>query len=163
MRIVSNTSPVSNLAIIGKLELLQAKYGCVIIPEAVRDELARLTHPQGSAAIREALTEGWLQVEAVADRRLLPVLLSRVDPGEAEALELARQTNADLLIIDDGDARRIALEESLPFTGLIGVLAEEKMAGRIHSLKAELDRLRVECRFFISAKVESMILKRVGE
>ena len=59
MRVVSNTSPVSNLAIIGRLELLRAKYGRVFIPQAVSDELARLSDTNGSAAIQRALAEGW--------------------------------------------------------------------------------------------------------
>lgn len=94
---------------------------------------------------------------------MLPVLHRRIDPGEAEALELARQTKADLLLIDDSDARRVADEEALPFTGILGVLAEEKMAWRLESLQAEIHRLRNEGRFFISSKIERMILERVGE
>lgn len=163
MRIVSNTSPISNLAILGRLDLLRAKYGTVCIPEAVRDELLRLSHPEGAEAIRQALAAGWLTVERVPDRQLLPVLMTRIDAGEAEALELARQTSADLLLIDDQDARQVAREESLPFTGLLGVLAEEKLGGRIPSLKVEIDRLRDECHFFISRKVEELILQRIGE
>jgi len=163
MRVVSNTSPISNLAIIGRLDLLRAKYGRVIIPQAVRDELDRLSHKLGAAAIQRALTDGWLLVEPVADRRVLPVLMARVDAGEAEALELARQTDAELLIMDDQDGRQIAREESLPFTGLLGVLAEERLGGRLPSLKVEIDRLRSECRFFISAELERMLLERAGE
>jgi len=163
MRVVSNTSPVSNLAIIGRLELLRAKYGRVIIPVVVKEELTRLSHSAGASAIQRALAEGWLVVEAVADRRMLPVLMARVDAGEAEALELARQTDADLLLIDDKDGRQIAREELLRFTGLLGVLAEERLGGRLPSLKAEIDRLRNECRFFISDELELMMLERVGE
>ncbi len=163
MRVVSNTSPVSNLAIIGRLDLLRRKYGRVVIPDAVRRELARLGHPEGRVRIEAALDEGWLSVEAVPDRRLLPLLRSRIDEGEAEAIELARQTEAGLLLIDDLEGRRVTAEESLPYTGLLGVLAEERLAGNIPSLKAEIDRLRSECRFFVSAKVETAILRGVGE
>lgn len=163
MRVVSNTSPVSNLAIIGRLGLLRAKFGRVTVPDMVHDELARLAHAAGSAAVRQAMAEGWLEVKAVPDRTMIPVLLNRIDPGEAEALELARQTKADLLLLDDSDARQIAREELLPFTGVLGLLAEEVIAGRIPSLRAEIQRLRVECRFFVSGKVENMMLSGVGE
>lgn len=163
MRVVSNTSPVSNLAIVGHLDLLRRKYGRVVIPEAVRRELARLGHPEGLTRIETALDEGWLAVEAVPDRRLLPLLRYRIDEGESEAIELARQTDASLLLIDDLEGRRVAAEESLPYTGLLGVLAEEKLAGNLPSLKAEIDRLRSECRFFVSPKVEREILLGVGE
>jgi predicted nucleic acid-binding protein len=163
MRTVSNTSPVSNLAILGDLDLLRRKYGSVVIPEAVRRELARLSHPEGRTLTEKALNDGWLVVETVPDRRLLPVLRRRIDEGEAEAIELARQTDADLLLIDDLDGRAVANEESLPYTGLLGVLAEEKLAGNIMSLKAQIARLRAECGFFVSTKVEAKVLLRVGE
>jgi len=48
-------------------------------------------------------------------------------------------------------------------TGLLGLLCEEREAGRIPSLKTELDRLRTECRFFISPRLEEKVLRRVGE
>lgn len=163
MRVVSNTSPVSNLAILGDLELLRRKYGRVVIPEAVRAELSRLDHPEGRALIESALKAGWLVVEPVPDRRLLPVLRTRIDEGEAEAIELARQTDAGLLMIDDLDGRTVAAEESVPYTGLLGVLAEEKLAGKLASMKTMIDRLRAECRFFVSARLEARILERVGE
>jgi predicted nucleic acid-binding protein len=163
MRVVSNTSPISNLAVIDRLDLLRQKFGRVAIPEAVRRELARLSHSEGRARIEAALQDGLLEVVPVPDRRLLPVLRSRIDEGEAEAIELARQTNAGLLLIDDLDGRILAAEESLPYTGLLGVLAEEKLAGNLLSMKAEIDRLRSECRFFVSEKVEDMILRGVGE
>lgn len=57
----------------------------------------------------------------------------------------------------------MAAEESLAYTGLLGVLAEETLAGNLPSMKAEIERLRSECRFFVSAKVEEMILRGVGE
>lgn len=163
MRVVSNTSPICNLAVIGRLDLLRRKFGKVVIPEAVARELSALDHANGLASIEAAVREGWLVVERVSDRRLLPVLRRRIDEGEAEAIELARQTDADLLILDDLDARRIASEESLPYTGLLGLLAGERMAGRLPSLEDEIKKLRVECRFFVSAELELRLLRGVGE
>jgi predicted nucleic acid-binding protein len=82
MPIVSNTSPISNLAIIGLLDLLRAKFGQVLIPEAVAKELTRLTHRSGAASIQQALVDGWLLVVPVPDPALLPVLRARVDEGK---------------------------------------------------------------------------------
>jgi predicted nucleic acid-binding protein len=163
MRVVSNTSPISNLAIIGRLELLRRKHGLISIPIAVRDELLRLSHAAGSQAVRRALSDGWLIVEDIADRSVLSLLLARVDQGEAEAIELARQTAADMLLIDELAGRQVVREMGLPFIGLLGVLLEERIAGRIVSLKAELDRLRGEAGFFVAADLEQMLLRRVGE
>ncbi len=55
MLVVSNTSPISNLAIIGRLEFLKRRYGLVRIPVAVADELAALSHPAGAQRIKLTL------------------------------------------------------------------------------------------------------------
>ena len=54
MRVVSNTSPISNLAIIGRLDVHSRQFGTICIPAAVRRELARLEHDTGSRAIEQA-------------------------------------------------------------------------------------------------------------
>lgn len=163
MPVVSNTSPVSNLAILGDLDLLRRKFGQVTIPEAVRDELFRLDHPGAHVRIAAALQAGWLVVQPVTDRQLLPVWRNRIDEGESEAIELARQLGAELLILDDLEARAVAREEALPYTGLLGILAEERMAGRMASLQLVIHRLRTECRFFVSPDLENLLLRGVGE
>ena len=56
MRAVSNTSPLSNLAIIGRLELLRERYERVVLPPAVKTELDALSHSAGAARLRGALT-----------------------------------------------------------------------------------------------------------
>jgi len=38
--VVSNTSPITNLAAISQLVLLQQLYGTIVIPQAVYDEMA---------------------------------------------------------------------------------------------------------------------------
>ena len=87
MRAVSDTSPVSNLAIIGRLDLLKQRYGRIRIPPAVEEELRALRHPDGRARVVAALEEGWLVVEAPATPALvMPIPL---DSGETEAIALA--------------------------------------------------------------------------
>ena len=96
MRVVSNTSPISNLAIIGRLHLLRERYACVVIPSAVRVELLGLTHPAGRGAIEAALRDGWLIEESLPVQRILSELRSSLDPGEAEAIALAASTATDV-------------------------------------------------------------------
>ena len=98
MRVVSNTSPISNLAIIGRLELLQRRYQIVRIPPAVRRELEALSHPTAKRAVDDALATGWIRTEEL----LHPVstLAAQLDPGETEAIALALQNQADVLLMD---------------------------------------------------------------
>ena len=75
MRVVSNTSPISNLAIIGRLDALFRQFGKVRIPPAVRRELARLEHDAGKQAVHEALSKEWIQVEAETRMKSDPPVL----------------------------------------------------------------------------------------
>ena len=66
MRVVSNTSPLSNLAIIGQLGLVREQLGNLLIPPAVHAELLRNPHPKACSALQGALQEGWIRVMPLA-------------------------------------------------------------------------------------------------
>jgi hypothetical protein len=104
MVVVSNTSPISNLAIVGRLEFLRRRYAEVHIPPAVADELAALTHPAGSLRIKAALSDRWLVVEP-PDKTASPPLPFLLDPGETAAIALACQLKAGVLLMDEKRGR----------------------------------------------------------
>ena len=163
MRVVSNTSPLSNLAIIGRLHLLRERYACVVIPSAVRAELLGLTHPAGRAAIKAALRDGWLIEESLPVQRILPELRGSLDPGEAEAIALAASTATDVLLLDERRGRLAARRLGIAVGGVLGELLHAKTAGLIPAVRAEIERLKHEARFFIDRKIEAFILGQAGE
>jgi hypothetical protein len=61
MLVVSDTSPLSNLAIIGRLPLLMEQCAEVRMPPAVARKLAVLESTPGQAALAEAVQAGWLK------------------------------------------------------------------------------------------------------
>lgn len=88
MKVVSNASPLINLAAVGRLDLLRRLYRRVIVPPAVWGEVVRRgAGRRGSRAVRRA---PWIRVKAVRDRPLVEMLLGELDPGEAESIVLAR-------------------------------------------------------------------------
>ena len=89
MLVVSNTSPVLNLAIIGRLDLLQQQFDKVWLPQAVTDELRIEEDLPGSVAVRAARQAGWLLTERVRDQVRVAILRRDLDGGEAEAIALA--------------------------------------------------------------------------
>ena len=89
MRVVSNTSPISNLAIIGRLSLLRQRYGRVTVPPEVALELRALSHVAARETTDAAFHEGWLVVESVPAPSALGELRGTLDAGEAEAIALA--------------------------------------------------------------------------
>ena len=162
MRVVSNTSPLSNLAIIHRLDLVREAFGEVIVPPAVEVELSRLPHPAACHRLLIARQEGWLRVEPLAGN--VPAdFANELDAGEAEALALAMQSKARLVLLDETAARVKARQLGLPHTGVLGLLRHARQSARIPSLKNEMIRLRLEARFFIHPALERSLLASVGE
>jgi len=163
MRVVSNTSPVSNLAIIGRLDVLRLQFDKIRIPGAVRSELSRLEHPDGRQAVEEAISQGWIEVEQVIESHLARNLASSLDAGEAEAIALASESASDLLIMDESAGRAAARNLGITMTGTLGILLKEKRAGRLTSMREEMDRLVAEAGFFISGRVRQSFLGAAAE
>lgn len=143
--------------------MLHGQFGTLRIPEAVREELARLGHAAGRRAVDEAIGRGWLKTEPVTDRNLAEVMGTTLDPGESEAIALAKQTQADILIMDETAGRAMARKLGITVTGTLGLLLKEVRAGRIASIGAEMDRLDKDAGFYISAGVKRSFLEAAGE
>ncbi|MEO8367935.1 MAG: DUF3368 domain-containing protein [Candidatus Solibacter sp.] len=163
MLVVSNTSPICNLAIIGRLHLLQDQLGEIRIPAAVQRELDQLSHADGSKAVQLAITQGRIQPVALQDDKIARLLQTALHPGEAEAIALALNLPADLILLDERDGRMTAERGGLRVTGVLGVLLKAKKDGQIQAVKPELEALRTGARFFGSAQLERKILDLAGE
>ena len=162
MRVVSNTSPLSNLAIIGRLDLVREQLGIVVIPPAVEAELSRNPRTEARAALAAAMREGWIRVTPLTGA-VDAELMRALDLGEAEALSLASEIRADLVLLDESAARSKAANLGLSHTGVLGILRRARQTGHIPSLKAEIQRLRYEAGFFISPALERTLLISIGE
>jgi uncharacterized protein len=135
--IVCDTSPINNLAAIGQLHLLYQLYGTVLIPEAVYRELTDPSFPVAGAT--EVRTFDWIQTRAVSDRTLVEALNNELDIGEAEAIALAVEVQADQILIDERRGQQVATRLNLRFTGVLGILVEAKSQGLIGEIKPLLD------------------------
>jgi predicted nucleic acid-binding protein len=118
MIVVSDTSPLNYLALIGQADVLPALFGRVFIPPAVLAELRQSGAPQ-VVADWAATPPTWLEIMApLAIDSQLP--LGR---GETEAIALAQQLKANQLLIDERKAVVIARQLGLAVTGTLGVLS----------------------------------------
>jgi predicted nucleic acid-binding protein len=163
MSAVSDTSAISNLAIIDRLQLLQQQFGVVWIPPGVAEELDQLAHSAARSAIRAAREAGWLHVYSPNDRATVDALAAELDRGESEAIALAVERRPDFLIIDELDGRSHATRAGLPVVGILGILLQAKSNGQIVSVRHEMLELRQKARFFIAPELEQRILKKAGE
>jgi predicted nucleic acid-binding protein len=159
--VVSDTSPVLNLALIGRLDLLQLLYHQVLIPTAVYRELT-ISKMDLPPAI-DLATMPWLIVAAAKDQDRVQELREELDPGEAEAIVLAIERRAGLLLVDEGRGRRTATAAGLTVTGLLGVVARAKQTGLINLAKPVLDELIHVARFWIGPELYAEALAALDE
>lgn len=153
MIVVSDTSPITALLSIGRIDLLKSVFDEVVVPAAVHDELLQYHDSLPS----------FLRVVKVRDRDNVAVLAMRLDRGEAEAISLAREVNADWLLMDETVGRRVARELGLRVLGLLGVLILARRRGLLPSLRGAIMDLRSSAGFYLSDDLIGRALKEVGE
>jgi predicted nucleic acid-binding protein len=158
--IVSDTSPLVGLAAIEQLQLLHKLYGRVVIPQAVYNEVVAGGDEPGAIEIQ---TVEWIEVRSVANRVAVTLLELELDLGESEAIALATELNADLLLLDERKGRAVAARLGLLFVGVLGVLVEAKQSGLIPALKPLLDDLVVNAGFRVRTNLYARVLREVGE
>jgi len=161
--VVSDTSPLVHLSRLGHLTLLQNLYDQVLIPPAVwRETVEEGRGRAGEAEVRQAVRSGWVEVRAIASGPLVHLLKDGLDDGEAEAIALALESSADLVLLDETQAREKAGVMGLQLTGTLGVLIRARSEGKVETLRPLLDQLRRES-FWISDDLYRRVLEAVGE
>ena len=160
MIVVSDTSILSGLLQIGRLDLLHRVYGRVMLPGRVHQELVRLAEFGVSL---EPLNAAWLDVRTVSDTDLLRTLRSELDAGEAEALALAVELHADLVLVDERRGRKKAAELGLRYRGLLGTLSAAKALGYVSEIRPILDDLQSVAGMWFRAELVAQVLRDVGE
>jgi uncharacterized protein len=159
--VISDTSPILNFARIGRLQLLPRLYGQVLIPSAVFDELT--ASKQDLPPAIDLASAPWLIVASAKDRARVQDLREYLDPGEAEAIVLAVERRAGLLLMDERRGRRTATAAGLTVTGLLGVVVRAKRAGLIDLGKPVVDELIEIARFWIGPDLYAEVLAELGE
>ena len=163
MAAVSNTSPILNLAIIDRLDLVREQFAEVLIPPAVHTELQPESDLAGAGAIRQAIQAGWLRVAQLQDTHLVHALALELDEGEAAAIALALEFRARPILMDEHDGRAKAKALGLEPIGVLGILLRAKRDGSLDSVKAAMQALRQKAGFFIASDLLETILAEAGE
>lgn len=161
MIIVSNTSPIINLAAIGQLELLQELYGTIAIPQAVYYEIAVKGYNQAGAT--EIQSYHWFERHQVQNVALVKRLIQQLDAGESEAITLAIEMQADLLLLDERRGRTIAKQFGLAVTGLLGILLIAKQRGYLKAVRPILHELMTVAGFWIDEELYKRVLESAKE
>lgn len=155
MQVVTNSSPLCYLMLIDQIHLLPLMFKQILVPEAVVRELCDGGAPN---IVREwiARPPRWLRVQKPAGES--GPQMERLHAGEREVILLAREIEADLVVMDEKAARRLAREQGLNVTGLIGILDEVATRGLVDLLTA-VEHLR-QTNFRASPHLLKMLLDR---
>lgn len=162
MIVVSDTSPISALFLINRLELLPILYGQVVIPPAVKRELQKLETDFGHD-LSSLETASWLKTIAVSDGARYLHYRRVLDEGESEALTLVHELTADLLLIDEIRGRKVAESEGIAYVGVLGVLLSAKSKGILVGIRDVLDDLRRIAGFHLGQNLYEAVLQQAGE
>ncbi len=138
MIIVSNTSPINYLILIDRIELLAELFGQITIPQEVYNELSNAFAPP-SVQAWIATPPDWLKIHPV--NQPSDVILDQLDPGERAAIILAQELKADLLLLDEIKARRMATARGLAIAGILGIL-DRAATMKLIDLPAVVESLR---------------------
>jgi len=155
-KVVSNSTPLIALSKINKLHIIEEFFGSIIIPEAVFNEVGK--DKKERAGKHEVLNSKWIKIKKVSNHLVVEFLLKNLDHGEAEAITLAKEINADLVLIDDKDGRKEAKSVGIPVTGTVGLLLRY-YKGDWMGFKLALDEL-IARGFRLSKKEYERILKQ---
>ena len=160
MKVVSDSTILIGLARIEKTNLLKEIFQDIYIPEAVFKEVADDGKLRAEAkTVREA---EWIIKKQIVDYTQANFLMTVLEKGEAEVLVLAKEMQADLLLLDEEKARKSAVRAGFKVMGLIGILIVAKRLGLITNIRTYIEKLQRE-KFRISDKIVNMALKQAGE
>jgi len=161
MTVISDASPIVNLARIEALHLLPDLYDTVVLPAAVWDEV--VVEGEGQPGAHRVRTAEWVERRTVTNRDLVRALRQDLDAGESEAIALAVETDAAMLLMDERHGRETASHFDIPHLGLIGVLIDAKANRHIEAIQPHLDALQREAGFWISEALYRRVLRDEGE
>jgi predicted nucleic acid-binding protein len=154
--VISNSTALINFASIDRLDILHALFKELTVPESVWDEtVVKASRYVSAKRIREA---HWIKVKKVHDSNLVNLLTGKLDAGEAEAVALALEMRADVVLLDESPAREVAKKLGINFTGTVGCLIMAKRSGIIESIKPVLNRIMKDAKFWIAQDLYRTIL-----
>ncbi len=158
--VVSDTSPVRALAHLGCIGWLEALFRRVILPPAVAHELL---HPPAAYPAINVSTWPYLEVRAPGHPSRVAELRAVLDPGEAEAIALAEELVAEIVLVDELAGRDVALSCGFTVLGTLGILVRAKQQGLCDNVAPLLHELQTGLNFFISGELRRKILEQAGE
>lgn len=156
MKVVLDSSCIIILSQIEKVDILEMLFSEIFVPEAVSAEfMIKASGTEDERKFREVV-----KTAKVKDSLAVMTLQTDLGKGESECIVLAKEINADFVVLDDKDARKIAEFLGLNIIGTLGILVMAYKKGIVQNVKSVIDRMREE-NFWVDDKVYERILKEI--
>ena len=159
-KMICNTGPLIALSMIDRIDILRHLFKLIAVPEAVHKEI--LEGGITNAGLANYRKIKWIKVITLSSPAD-PLLETALDSGEAAVIELARELNANFVLIDERKARKIARTVyGLHVIGSARVLVEAKRRGLLPNVGAALQAMR-DGGYWIGDSIVDVALKKAGE
>ncbi|MCM1494481.1 MAG: DUF3368 domain-containing protein [Bacteroides sp.] len=159
-KVIVNTTPLIALCHVGQLDLLKKIYGEILIPQAVYRELSEKKESICKKQVDNSLD--WIHVEKIENQLAKSMFKTQLHDGEVEVMILAKEKHADIIIMDDANAKKHAKYLKLPVTGTLGVLIKARKQGYISELKPVIQEM-IDKNIYISENLMRFCLEQVDE
>jgi predicted nucleic acid-binding protein len=155
MIVVADTSPLNYLICLGKTDVLREIYDRILVPNAV---LIEMQHPDAPPGVRAwaSAPPAWLEARRVG--QVDGSLAAELGLGEREAISLALEVKADVLLIDERVGRQEAEARQIEVAGTLAVLLQASLRGHFDFPEA-LEQLR-RLGFRVSRPLEEAMLDK---
>ena len=155
--VISNATPIISLCSVGCEYVLEELFHRLIIPQAVDIELRVLDKPGSRFGDLK-----WVEVAPVRNKEIILFLRKDIDTGEAETIALAKQMNADVVIIDENAGYQIAKHLGLPVVRTLSVLKAAKDKKIITEIRPIVEQMVKRGRWY-SKNILNKFLDDMGE
>ena len=161
MIVISDTSTLSGLILIGRIDILIHIFNQIFIPKTIKEELLSLI--KYSKEINDLINKKFIIIKDDIQSELVNDLAGLLDKGEAQAIALSIELNADLLIMDEMEGRTVAKAIGLNVIGLLGLLIIAKRKNIVEEVKPIMDDLKEKAGFWIGNNLYESVLIKAGE
>ena len=157
--IIADTGPIIALALLDLIKDLPEIIGNIVIPHAVYLECTRDLSKPAAKKIQWAKNNGQIQVQNIRHSNFYNELKILLDEGEAEAITLFQETDANLLLIDELKGRKIAEKQNIPIIGTVAILLKAKEKSIRPKIKPMIETLTSHNYRLSKALIDHVLIK----
>ncbi len=161
--VISNSTPIIELTLLGKLELLNELFEKVYVTRQVYEEIVTGEKKNtGAMELKECIENGNIIMYNIVNNKFVDLMYGRLHKGELSVIVAAKELKTNYVLMDDASGRKMADEINLVPIGTVGILKLAKNKGYIPKIKPLIDKM-IENNFRISLKLYNEILKDTNE